>query len=194
MQLLAIFDRTLTKAPTYSYTSPLVSGVPMYGVLAPFCNTQAGYHAFTNYKVHGMFHKIFNQWTRFLVSPASRDVLVTTEGGWFSSDALQVQANRLGLHFEQEWTCYPDQPHTWGSGHGTTSSSTFQRGCPSHICAGQLRVHQPRHQYTSEGRLLAQGLPYSFEHNPQPRPARIPAGLQNHLPGNGQLAGLSPVT
>ncbi|KAG9313736.1 Phophatidylserine decarboxylase-domain-containing protein [Chiua virens] len=111
MQLLAVLDLTITKAPTYSYTSPLVSGVPMYGVLAPFCNTEAGYRAFTNLKVNVMFHKIFDEWTRFLVSPASRNVLVTTEGGWFSPDALQVQDDRLGVPFANAWVCYPDQPH-----------------------------------------------------------------------------------
>ncbi|KAH0831096.1 Phophatidylserine decarboxylase-domain-containing protein [Lanmaoa asiatica] len=111
VQLLAVLDRTITVAPTYSYTSPLVSGVPMYGVLAPFCNTQAGYRAFTNPKVNAIFHKIFDQWTRFLVSPASRDVLVSTEGGWLSPEALQVQGNRLGMPFAQAWVCYPDRPH-----------------------------------------------------------------------------------
>ncbi|KAG8215980.1 hypothetical protein J3R82DRAFT_7965 [Butyriboletus roseoflavus] len=48
MQLIAILNRAITVAPTYSYTTPLISGVLMYGVLAPFCNTQAGYRAFTN--------------------------------------------------------------------------------------------------------------------------------------------------
>ena len=111
MQLLAVLDKTIIKGPTFSFTSPLVSGVPMYGILAPFCNTEAGYRAFTNSKVNAMFHKVFEKWTRFLVSPASRNVLVTTEGGWFSREALQVQANRLGLPFEQAWVCDPDQPH-----------------------------------------------------------------------------------
>ncbi|KAF9237631.1 Phophatidylserine decarboxylase-domain-containing protein [Melanogaster broomeanus] len=109
LELLAVLDRTITLAPTYSYTSPLVSGVPMYGVLAPFCNTQAGYHAFTSAKVNAMFHKIFNEWTRFLVSPASRNVLVETEGGWFSPEAMQVQDDRLGMSFEQAWVCYPEK-------------------------------------------------------------------------------------
>ncbi|KAF8839690.1 hypothetical protein BDN67DRAFT_1003478 [Paxillus ammoniavirescens] len=111
MQLLAVLDKIITLAPTYRYDSPLVSGVPMYGVLAPFCNTQAGYRVFTNSKVNAMFHKIFKEWTRFLVSPASRNVLVTTDGGWFSPDALKVQDERLGLPFAQAWVCYPDKPH-----------------------------------------------------------------------------------
>lgn len=82
---------TISKAQKYSYTSPLVSGVPMYDVLAPFYNTEAGYRAFINPKVNAMFHKIFDEWTRFLVSPASCNVLVTTEGGWFSAGAPNVQ-------------------------------------------------------------------------------------------------------
>ncbi|KAF9224704.1 phosphatidylserine decarboxylase proenzyme-like protein [Gyrodon lividus] len=111
LQLLAVLDRIITLGPTYSYTSPVVSGVPMYGVLAPFCNTEAGYRAFTNPKVNAMFHKIFDEWTKFLVSPASRNVLVTTEGGWLSPDALRVQGERLGLPFAEAWVCRPDQPH-----------------------------------------------------------------------------------
>jgi phosphatidylserine decarboxylase len=111
VELLAVLDRTITKAPTYSYTSPLVSGVPMYGALAPFCNTEAGYRVFTNPKVNAIFHKVFDEWTKFLVSSASRDVLVGTEGGWFTPDALQVQADRLEVPFAQAWVCYPDQPH-----------------------------------------------------------------------------------
>ncbi|KAF9224694.1 phosphatidylserine decarboxylase proenzyme-like protein [Gyrodon lividus] len=111
VQLLAVLDMTIALAPTYSFTSPLVSGVPMYGVLAPFCNTEAGYRAFTNSKVNSMFHKIFDEWTRFLVSPASRNVLVITEGGWFSPDALKVQDERLGMNFAEAWVCRPDQPH-----------------------------------------------------------------------------------
>ncbi|KIJ59871.1 hypothetical protein HYDPIDRAFT_32748 [Hydnomerulius pinastri MD-312] len=63
----------------------------MYGVLAPFCNTEAGYRAFTNEK--------------------SRDVLVTTEGGWFSSEARGAQELRLKMTFEEAWVCEPDKPN-----------------------------------------------------------------------------------
>ncbi|KIJ57872.1 hypothetical protein HYDPIDRAFT_141941 [Hydnomerulius pinastri MD-312] len=111
LELLAVLNRIITLAPTYSYTSPLVSGVPMYGVLAPFCNTEAGYRAFTNDKVNAALHGIFTEWVRFLVSPQSRDVLVTTEGGWFSPDAMGVQDERLGMPFAQAWVCQPDQPN-----------------------------------------------------------------------------------
>ncbi|KAH0831084.1 Phophatidylserine decarboxylase-domain-containing protein [Lanmaoa asiatica] len=90
---------------------PSYKGVPMYGVFAPFCNTRSGYHAFTNPKVNAIFHKIFDRWTRFPISPASRDVLVSTEGGWLSPDALQIQGDRLVMPFTQAWACYPDWPH-----------------------------------------------------------------------------------
>jgi phosphatidylserine decarboxylase len=113
VQLLAVLDKTITVAPSFIYTSPLVSGVPMYAILAPFCNTEAGYRAFTNPKVNAMIHKIFDEWARFLVSPASRNVLVTTEGGWFSAEALGVQEQRLGLSFEKAWVSDRDRPH-WG--------------------------------------------------------------------------------
>ena len=120
MTLLATLNDKITEAPQYSYVSPLISGVPMYGIIAPFCNTEAGYRAFTNTKVNAVFHRIFDEWTRFLVSPASRDVLVTTEGGWFSPEALTVQTKRLGMSFEQAWVCYPFQPN-----YGFTSWDDF---------------------------------------------------------------------
>ena len=111
MQLLAVLDKTITVAPTYTPGSELVSGVPMYGVLAPFCNTEAGYRAFTNPKVNAVFHKIFDEWTRFLVSPASCNVLVTTEGGWFSPAALEKQEDRLGASFQDTWVSDLNKPH-----------------------------------------------------------------------------------
>ena len=173
MQLLAILDKAITKAPTYSYTSPLVSGVPMYGVLAPFCNTPAGYRAFTNSKVNGMFHKIFNQWTRFLVSPASRDVLVTTEGGWFSSDALQVQANRLGMPFEQAWVCYPDQPHmgfkSWDDFFGRRFRGgvrpTFAPDSPEFINAPcEAITYRVSTNVNARDEFWLKDMPYSLDH------------------------------
>jgi len=85
----------------------------MYAIVGFFCNTQAGYRAFTNPKVNAMFHKLFDEWSRFLVSPASRHVLNEEPGGWFGEKALEVQAERLGESFQEVWVCNPQKP-SWG--------------------------------------------------------------------------------
>ena len=171
MDLLAVLDRTITAAPTYSYTSPLVSGVPVYGVLAPFCNTEAGYRAFTNPKVNAVFHKVFDKWADFLISPASRDVLVSTEGGWFSPEALQVQADRLGMPFEQAWVCYPDQPHmgfaSWDDFFGrrfrTGVRPTFAPDKPEFINAAcEAITHRMATNVQATDAFWLKAMPYSL--------------------------------
>ncbi|KAI9462717.1 Phophatidylserine decarboxylase-domain-containing protein [Boletus coccyginus] len=112
-QLLALLDKTIASAPQFIYDSPLITGVPMYGIIGFFCNTEAGYRAFTNRKVNVMFHKLFDEWSRFLVSPDSRHVLTNEETGWFGEKALQAQAERLGEPFERVWVCNPQKPN-WG--------------------------------------------------------------------------------
>ena len=173
MELLAVLDRTITKAPTYNYTSPLVSGVPMYGVLAPFCNTEAGYRVFTNPKVNAIFHKVFDEWTKFLVSSASRDVLVSKEGGWFSPDALQVQANRLGVPFAQAWVCYPNQPHmgftSWDDFFGrrfrTGVRPTFAPDNPEFINAAcEAITYRVSSNVQATDEFWLKEMPYSLNH------------------------------
>ncbi|KAF8421151.1 Phophatidylserine decarboxylase-domain-containing protein [Boletus edulis BED1] len=173
IELLAVLGKTITVAPTYSYTSPLVSGVPMYGVLAPFCNTEAGYRVFTNPKVNAIFHKVFDEWTKFLVSPASRDVLVSTPGGWFSPEALQVQADRLGIPFTQAWVCYPDLPHmgftSWDDFFGRRFREgvrpTFAPDKPEFINAAcEAITHRVSTNVKATDEFWLKEMPYSLNH------------------------------
>ncbi|KAG9313740.1 Phophatidylserine decarboxylase-domain-containing protein [Chiua virens] len=173
MQLLAVLDKTITKAPTYSYTSPLVSGVPMYGALAPFCNTEAGYRAFTNPKVNAMFHKIFDEWTKFLVSEASRDVLVSTEGGWFSPDALQVQQKRLGQSFAEAFVCDPDEPYMGFKSWDDFFGRRFREGVrPTFAAKNPHFINAPCEAITyrvatnvrAKDQFWLKEMPYSLDH------------------------------
>ncbi|KAG9313737.1 Phophatidylserine decarboxylase-domain-containing protein [Chiua virens] len=173
MQLLAVLDKTITKAPTYSYISPLVSGVPMYGALAPFCNTEAGYRTFTNPKVNAVFHKVFDEWTKFLVSEASRDVLVSTEGGWFSPDALYVQQNRLGQSFAEAFVCDPDEPYmgfkSWDDFFGRRFREgvrpTFARNHPQFINAPcEAITYRVSTNVKAKDQFWLKEMPYSLNH------------------------------
>ena len=173
MELLAFLDKASTAAPTFSYTSPLVSGVPIYGILAPFCNTEAGYRVFTNPKVNAVFHTIFDEWTKFLISPASRNVLVSTEGGWFSPEALQVQEDRLGIPFAQAWTCNPHLPHmgfmSWDDFFGRRFREgirpTFAAYRPEFINAPcEAITHKVSTNVKETDKFWLKEMPYSLNH------------------------------
>ena len=57
MRLISTY---IGEAPTFSSgPSGYVSGVKIYGILAPFCNTNAGFSAFVNSGVNERFKKIF---------------------------------------------------------------------------------------------------------------------------------------
>ncbi|KIK21048.1 hypothetical protein PISMIDRAFT_12558 [Pisolithus microcarpus 441] len=110
-ELMVALDRIITQAPRFGGASNLVMGVPMYAVLAPFCNTPSGYSVFTNPKVNAQLHKIFDVWTEFLVSPESCYVLSTNEQCWFSPMALDVMSQRLGTSFYDAWVCRDSDPN-----------------------------------------------------------------------------------
>ena len=108
--LMVMLNQVITQAPRFGGVNNLVIGVPIYAVLAPFCNTPSGYNAFTNPKVNAHFQKFFDVWARFLVSPASRYALATGEKCWFSAEALDTMAQRLGASFYDTWVCRNDDP------------------------------------------------------------------------------------
>ncbi|KAI6044396.1 Phophatidylserine decarboxylase-domain-containing protein [Pisolithus marmoratus] len=104
-ELMVTLNRIITQAPRFGGANNLVMGVPMYAVLAPFCNTPSGYNIFINAKVNAQLHKIFDVWAEFLVSPESRYVLTKKDQCWFSPTALDVMSQRLGTSFYDTWVC-----------------------------------------------------------------------------------------
>ncbi|KAI5997823.1 phosphatidylserine decarboxylase-like protein [Pisolithus orientalis] len=121
-ELMKTLDRIITQAPKFGGANNLVMGVPMYAVLAPFCNTPSGYNIFTNPKVNAQLHKIFDVWAAFLVSPESRYVLTTNEQCWFSPIAVDVMSERLGTSFYDAWVCRDSNPRNH---YGFTSWDDF---------------------------------------------------------------------
>jgi phosphatidylserine decarboxylase len=81
--MLRLFDHILSKSPEYE-DDDLV-GFPINAILDWPMGTDAGYAMFTNPKVNAQFLKMFDVWTSFLVSPASRYVLTNTAGGWLQA-------------------------------------------------------------------------------------------------------------
>ncbi|KAF9559660.1 phosphatidylserine decarboxylase-like protein [Agrocybe pediades] len=104
--MLSLFDVILGEAPGYEDDDMV--GFPINAILDWPMGTAAGYRAFVNPRVNAMFHKMFNVWTKFLVSPESRYVLTTEPGGWFSPAAQEAIPN-----FAETFVCDPSAPY-WG--------------------------------------------------------------------------------
>ncbi|KAI5989662.1 Phophatidylserine decarboxylase-domain-containing protein [Pisolithus orientalis] len=119
VDLMEMIDTNLSTAPKYSDdpVSAMVAGVPYYGIISRFCNTPAGYIAFTHPGVNERFYRVFTEWHRFLTKPESTSVLNTTDG-WLSPDALKAIVKSSGGDpdkdtFESFFECNPDDP-TYG--------------------------------------------------------------------------------
>lgn len=74
--MLEKIDAVLTTAPKYE-DSGLV-GFPINAILIDTMATSAGYAAFRNEKINGMFKKIIDRWATYLRSPGSREVIKTS--------------------------------------------------------------------------------------------------------------------
>jgi len=107
--MLLLFNQVLTEAPYYGPIGP-----PFYMILNEAMSTDGGFTAFLTAKLNAQFKKIFDEWAKYLESPASRSVLHANEGGWFSPSALKVMTEDFpGLTFEQIFVCDPSAPY-WG--------------------------------------------------------------------------------
>ncbi|KAI6155698.1 Phophatidylserine decarboxylase-domain-containing protein [Pisolithus tinctorius] len=95
--LMEMIDTNLSTAPKYTGdpVSAMVARVPYYGIISRFCNTPAGYIAFTHPGVNERFSKVLTEWYRFLTTPASTSVL-NTKDGWLSPPALEAIVGSSG--------------------------------------------------------------------------------------------------
>ncbi|KIO14490.1 hypothetical protein M404DRAFT_85235, partial [Pisolithus tinctorius Marx 270] len=127
-ELMEVIDATLMVAPTYRPgPSAMVAGVPFYGIIARFCNTPAGYEAFTHPGVNARFCAVFTEWHAFLLSPESAEVIVPEPeaGGWLSPEALDAMVQSAGgdpklEKFQDFYVCDPSAEH-----YGFTSYDEF---------------------------------------------------------------------
>ncbi|KAI5981296.1 phosphatidylserine decarboxylase family protein [Pisolithus marmoratus] len=66
-EIMRLISTYISEAPTFSSgPSGYVSGVKIYGILAPFCNTPAGFSAFVDNWVNRRFKQIFLTWQDYL--------------------------------------------------------------------------------------------------------------------------------
>ncbi|KAI6007776.1 phosphatidylserine decarboxylase-domain-containing protein [Pisolithus orientalis] len=95
-EIMWLINRYIGEAPSFSSgPSGYVSGVMIYGILAPFCNTVAGFSAFVDKGVNECFKQIFLTWQAYLVTSAS------------ASDEA------AGGAFRNVYVCDPDAEY-WG--------------------------------------------------------------------------------
>lgn len=94
--MLGLFDLIIQKAPEYEQ-SDLV-GFPINAILDWPMGTDAGIATFMIPTVNAMFLKMFNVWSAFLTSPASRSVLTAGASAWIANIP----------DFKETYVCDPD--------------------------------------------------------------------------------------
>ncbi|KAI6034811.1 hypothetical protein EDC04DRAFT_2897827 [Pisolithus marmoratus] len=83
VDLMEMIDMNLTTAPSFGEgVSAMVAAVPYYAIISRFCNTPAGYDAFTSFR-------------------SQSEIL--QEGGWIGTAALNAMVQSAGGN--------PDDPH-----------------------------------------------------------------------------------
>ncbi|KAI5998587.1 Phophatidylserine decarboxylase-domain-containing protein [Pisolithus albus] len=117
IELMEAINTNLATAPTYRPgPSAMVAGVPFYGIIARFCNTNAGYEAFTHPGVNQRFYRVFTTWHQYLTSSESTNVIHDKEGGWLSTVALNAMVQSAGGNpekqtFDSFYVCDTSDPH-----------------------------------------------------------------------------------
>ncbi|KAI6102172.1 Phophatidylserine decarboxylase-domain-containing protein [Pisolithus sp. B1] len=117
VDLMEMIDTNLTTAPSFGEgVSAMVAAVPYYGIISRFCNTPAGYNAFTHPGVNERFCRVFTAWHDYLTSAASTNVIHDGEDGWLSTAALNAMVQSAGGNPEQDtfdnfFICDTSDPH-----------------------------------------------------------------------------------
>ncbi|MDB4991094.1 MAG: Phosphatidylserine decarboxylase-related [Myxococcaceae bacterium] len=102
--MLKLLNAAITRAPKFGKS---MVALPINAILDWPLGTGAGASAFLNPKVNTQFHKILDQWARYLGSPESVSVLnEDPHEGWFGHDAMKAMPN-----FDEEFICDPGAPH-----------------------------------------------------------------------------------
>ncbi|KAI5989206.1 Phophatidylserine decarboxylase-domain-containing protein [Pisolithus orientalis] len=117
VDLMEMIDTNLTTAPSFGQgVSAMVAAVPYYGIISRFCNTPAGYNAFTHPGVNERFCRVFTAWHEYLTSSASTNVIHDGDGGWLSTAALNAMVQSAGGTPDQDtfdnfFICDTSDPH-----------------------------------------------------------------------------------
>lgn len=174
-EIMWLINRYIGEAPSFSSgPSGYVSGVMIYGILAPFCNTVAGFSAFVDKGVNECFKQIFLTWQAYLVTSASASVLNSTEeGGWFTTEALLALDEAAGGAFRNVYVCDPDAEY-WGfSSFDDFFTRAFQDGVrpvmnPDDLnivtASCECAVDKFTYQVKKSDTFWIKGTPYSLEY------------------------------
>lgn len=103
-QMLELINAVLTEAPEFN-TTELV-GAPLNAILDWAMGTPAGFAAFRDERINGMFRRILRAWAEFLDSPDSLYVLNDSPSGWKCPEAMRA----IGI---DQYVHDPDEEH-WG--------------------------------------------------------------------------------
>ncbi|KAB8073324.1 Phophatidylserine decarboxylase-domain-containing protein [Aspergillus leporis] len=107
---ISALNNIIRSAPAFSPAAYKKSyaGCPFTDLLKPYMNTPAGYKLFLHPELNRVFAKLLREWTRFLSSSDSKNVLTNEPYGWFSTEALATMTN-----FEATYVCDKSLPQ-WG--------------------------------------------------------------------------------
>ena len=83
--LLVLIDEVIGRAPEYNETG--LVGVPLNAILDRCMATPAGFAAFRNDAINGIFRKILRAWCDYLSGPDSLHVLNSSPKGWKCASA-----------------------------------------------------------------------------------------------------------
>ncbi|KAI0636912.1 Phophatidylserine decarboxylase-domain-containing protein [Trametes polyzona] len=112
-QMLFLFNHIIETAPVFEDSGFV--GFPINAILDWPMGTPAGMVVFTNPAVNEHFKKMFDVWSTYLTSEASRTVLNDGVDGWFGPAARAALPD-----FESTYICDPSAPY-----HGFTSWDHF---------------------------------------------------------------------
>jgi phosphatidylserine decarboxylase len=118
---LRVLNHLLTTAPSWTDKAHRVGlvGLPINALLDWPMGTPSGYAAFLDPEINAMLKKILNAWGEFLRSPASAEVLNTSDLGWFGKTGHRdlTAVAKIGptaaenLEFHQMFQCDPSAPN-----------------------------------------------------------------------------------
>jgi len=178
-EFLNLLKRVLQQAPSFGPFGP-----PVYMLLFRAMNTEAGFTTFLAEKLNKRLKELFNEWAKFLSSPASCHVLHDKEGGWFHKKALRATTKDFQEHsfqFSKIFVCDPKEEY-WGyKSWDLYFNRKFQQGVrpvelpPPHEKSGDIiggacesMLYKIGEDVKRSDMFWIKGEPYSLEHILQP--------------------------
>ncbi|KAI0665209.1 phosphatidylserine decarboxylase-like protein [Cubamyces menziesii] len=166
MVMLRLFNYIIGTAPAYELGDYV--GFPINAILLWPMGTPAGMAMFTRHDVNGHFKKMFDVWSAFLTSAASRYVLNDNESGWFGPSASKAMPN-----FAQTYICDPSAPYHGYSSWDDFFTRRFRAGVRPVVypiadniinSACESKVYRVAHGVKETDRFWLKEQPYSLAH------------------------------